>query len=289
MKKLLDFLASGKILYDEPSLFSGPDESQILKRMTFLVGLVALCLPIILAIGAGWNTQDGTCFRTSISHFYYAPFLGPVFVGSLVFIGGFLIAYTGEHPVEDKWSSVAGIGACFVALFPTVGSGCETSKVMVARILVEYSQGSGAGVGPEIIALPGGDYFELFEKAPALHVIAAAIVFSYLAIYCLIVMKRVIPDRHQIESVMIPSKRRRNILYSLCGITILTCIAILGAESFSILRIEHWDDFKLTFVFETIALWAFGIAWFAKARVFRRLNDPAIPKTPSESPKLRTV
>ena len=56
----------------------------------------ALVLPILLLlvfgiIGYGYMLS----FRQSISHYYYAQFLGTLFVGMLVFIGGFLIAYTG--------------------------------------------------------------------------------------------------------------------------------------------------------------------------------------------------
>lgn len=37
---------------------------------------------------------------------------------------------------------------------------------------------------------------------------------------------------------------------------------------------EIWNDLRLTFVFETIALWAFGFSWLVKGRIFGfKFND----------------
>jgi len=74
--------------------------------------------------------------------FFYTEFLGAVFVGFLVFIGGFLIAYTGDIDFEDYGSTAAGIGACFVALFPITGSGCEPDSSFTARPFLTVAQGT---------------------------------------------------------------------------------------------------------------------------------------------------
>ena len=83
-----------------------PDGS-MQSRLALGVGLIALFMPVILALGA--VMRPGICFRDSLSHFYYDPFLGTVFVGMLVFIGGFLFAYKGETLFENLLTHVTAV------------------------------------------------------------------------------------------------------------------------------------------------------------------------------------
>ena len=69
------------------------------RKLALIVGLVALGLPTCNAFG---NCILGACFYDSISHYYYAQFWGDVFVGSLIFIGTFMIAYRGGNPAESN-------------------------------------------------------------------------------------------------------------------------------------------------------------------------------------------
>ncbi|WP_300070935.1 hypothetical protein [uncultured Ruegeria sp.] len=260
-------LARGPRILFQPTDPHQP-ESDIEKRLAFLVGLVAFGLPVILAAGSIFG---GSCFRDSISHFYYAQFLGPIFVGLLYFIGGFLVAYTGEMFIEDRLSTVAGVGAFIVASVPTLGTGCEGRDKFLSRVFVEVTNGDPITV----TEASDQEFFNLFSTASNWHLVAAGILFIYLALYCLFVLKRVVPERHERNGVMIESKRQRNQLYSICGLIILACVALLffkgkiGGPGFLI----WWDSLNLTFFVEAIALWAFGIAWFAKSRVFQKLND----------------
>lgn len=272
MAHLGDYLARGTTRYFQPGAApsaAGATEAKIQKRLATLVGLVAFGLPITMGLGAGLG---GGCFRDSISHFYYAQFLGPVFVGLLIFIGGFLIAYTGEHWLEDTGSMVAGLGACFIAVFPTTGNGCEGPAGVLTRAFVDYTPGE-----PPILApVAGRGFFQLFPNVEHLHSWAAGVLFIYLGLYCLVVLKRVVPARHMTGNRLIASKRRRNILYACCGAAILACVAVLGAvgllapPAFQ----TRWNAANLTFVFETLALWAFGLAWIAKGRRLPWFNDP---------------
>ncbi len=267
MSQLQSMLSDGTEKFFQPKDPLKTD-SVLQMRLAFLVGLVAFGLPIILASGAVFG---GSCFRDSISHFYYAQFLGAIFVGLLVFIGGFLIAYTGDHWLEDLGSFIAGIGACFVAVFPTSGSGCEEPVSFKSRIFADVNQ-----TPPPVLSDPEPEaFFTLFSGAPHLHAWAAGILFIYLGLYCLFVLRRVVPERHVRHGQMIQSKKRRNTLYSLCGVTILLCVLTLGIVAFSGEGAQAgWKSHNLTFFVETIALWAFGLAWFAKGRAFPSLRDP---------------
>ena len=268
MSQISSMLSRGTAKYFQPD-DPGKTDDVIQKRLAFLVGLVAFGLPVILASGAVFG---GSCFRDSISHFYYAQFLGTVFVGLLIFIGGFLIAYTGDHWLEDVGSFIAGIGACFVAIFPTSGSGCEAPDSFLSRVFATIDQ----TIPPSVANPAQDDLFILFGDAEHLHTYAAALLFAYLGLYCLIVLRRVVPERHERGGEMIPTKQKRNTLYAVCGLTILVCVFLLGAVSLlgSEDFLRAWNSANLTFAFETVALWAFAVAWFAKGRKIARLNDP---------------
>lgn len=274
MAYFIEFLARGTTQHFQPNpaleLTTDTSDSRIQKRLALLVGWVALGLPVIMAAGA---TFGQSCFRDSISHFYYAQFLGSIFVGLLVFIGGFLIAYTGEHWLEDVGSVIAGVGACFIAVFPTTRSGCENQGSFLTRVFVEYTPGASTEISP----VSGHSLFQLFSKVDNLHAYAAAALFIYLGLYCLVVLKRVVPERHMHGSKMTAIKRQRNTLYSICGLLILACVAVLGVVAFLVsveFRVK-WNAYNLTFIVETIALWAFACAWLTKGRRFTRLNDAA--------------
>jgi hypothetical protein len=266
MSLITQFLENGPTRYFQPRT-QARSETDILNRLAVMVASVAFGLPVILWLGA-W--AEPVCFRDSISHFYYDPWLGPVFVGLLFFIGAFLIAYTGETFWESMWSNIAGVAAMGIAMFPTANSGCETVARFPSRIFAQVSPGQAPPVAP---IEPSG-FFELYG-ASDWHMIAAAVLFLYLGLYCLIVLKRVIPDRHMRNGALIDTKRRRNRLYSWCGVVILICgvLVAVGDVALGGAAKASWKALNITFYVEALALWAFGLAWFAKGRVFGPLNE----------------
>ncbi len=265
MSPISKLLEPGPVLKPSPKVQQ--TQTEILNRLAFLVGCVAVGLPLILMFGA---TIGGSCFRHSISHFYYAQFLGPIFVGLLFFIGGFLLAYSGEHRLEDRGSTIAGLGAFILACLPTKDSGCDLDTFF-ARVFVQVTNGDPITVAEA----PDQGFFNHFDTTSDWHLVGAAVLFVYLGLFCLFVLKRILPDQHLENGRLIETKRRRNRLYSWCGITILACVAVIalkgwvGGEAF----LRWWNGYNLTFFVESIALWAFGLAWFAKGRVFAPLND----------------
>lgn len=280
--RLAETFARGPETLFQPQVAATAVETEIQKRLAKLVGLVAFFLPVVLFAG----TLAGSCFRDSISHFYYAQFLGAVFVGMLVFIGGFLIAYTGEHWLEDLGSVVAGVGAFLVAVFPTTGDGCERMSEFHARVFVNVT----AGDPPTLAAIAERGFFVLFPRVENLHAWGAAILFTYLALYCWFVLARVVPERHKAGGRLIETKYRRNILYRTCALVILACVATLGLKVAlgSPGFVEGWNALNLTFYVETVALWAFGLAWWVKGRSVKALNDPPQAEAAAVTPGAAT-
>ena len=67
------------------------------QHLARLVDYLAFGLPVVLGLSA---LVLGT--RDSLSHYYYAPLVGDIFVVALGLIGTFLIAYRGESPTESR-------------------------------------------------------------------------------------------------------------------------------------------------------------------------------------------
>lgn len=94
-----------------------PDPS--LQRMRTMVGLIALALPVVLAVGKLAIGEPG--LQDSISAYYYTG-MRDVFVGSLWAVGVFMILYR-NGTIDDHVTSAAGVCAVLVANFPTAPAG----------------------------------------------------------------------------------------------------------------------------------------------------------------------
>jgi len=249
-------------------------DSQILAA---LVGTIAILLPIVLYLG----TKLGVCFYDSLSHFYYASFLGSVFVGALIFIGTFLMAYRGESPDEGTLARFTGIFAYGVALFPTNGAGCAMKR-FAGRIFADLRIAESTGA-IEVIRPENSDrFFELFKYAAVLHYASGALLFLFLAYYCFFVFTRIIREQQTRADgkTLTWHKWIRNSIYKICGTVIVLCMIALISNPlhtyFTGNEWPWWDQYNYTFWLETFILWAFGVSWITKGRFFRTLlrDDP---------------
>jgi hypothetical protein len=96
------------------------------------IGLIGLALPVVLIVGK--QIVQGGDLIGSLSGYYYTD-LGNVFVGAMCAAGVFLLAYYGHDFIDNVASTVAGLGAIGLALFPTtpdrdVSSWDRTSGVL---------------------------------------------------------------------------------------------------------------------------------------------------------------
>lgn len=113
------------------------------------IGLIALALPFVLILGK--RIVQGGDLIGSLSGYYYTD-LRNVFVGAMCAVEVFLLAYYGHDYVDNIASTVAGLGAIGLALFPTT---------------------------------PGGDVSGWDRTAGVLHLTFATVFFLSLAYFCL--------------------------------------------------------------------------------------------------------
>ena len=243
---------------------------------------------------------DFACFPASISHFYYIPIAGDLFVGASIFIGMcMLFVYRVDGPRQFMTRDViltriAGIAAICVAVFPTRGSGCVLNGETLRPFLSNAQGGldlaqsipaptdlntpcatsslhAQAAGGSEFI-LQGCLHTDLTAHlgvtspfANNFHYIAAAVLFAILFYFTLFVFRRVQIEQDVINGQIGTHKRRRNRIYFGCAMCItLAMVAIGGAtvsEWYLGSLVPWWEGYRLTFVFE-----AFGVAWLVKGR-----------------------
>ena len=259
------------------------------RRLALVVGLVAICLPIVMLI-ASKNPWLPTCARNSISHYYYAPFMGSFFVGAMIFIGAYLLVYRGEDGdgAEYRLSSLAGMFAIGVGLFPTSGHGCDDGT-FEARAFLNFSTEENANLPLPILSDAPASLFQMIDLnlgwfilgSDTIHYLSAVLLFMFLAWFCFAVFTSVEPHQRSADGALTSAKVTRNLLYRICGTVMITSIIAL-ALSFALPRwlgvaIPWWEAGNWTFWFESFALWAFGLSWMVKGRFLGKLRDNAKP------------
>ncbi|WP_329049501.1 DUF998 domain-containing protein [Amycolatopsis sp. NBC_01488] len=113
------------------------------------IGLIGLALPFVLIFGK--QLLQGGELAGSLSAYYYTD-VRNVFVGAMCAAGVFLLAYYGHDFVDNVASTVAGLGAIGLALFPTT---------------------------------PAHDVSSWDRTSGVLHLVFAAVFFLMLAYFCL--------------------------------------------------------------------------------------------------------
>lgn len=231
------------------------------------VGLVGFFTPVGLFLyGLGGQMQS------SISHFYYTE-AGDFFVGALCAIAIFLITYRGypeEFPSKewffgDRFASIlAAIGAIGVAVFPTTivpgFSQCESAGSIAACKAPDASPilGPPEGRSPATIEL------DLVTGIPGpqftLHAISTAVFLGALIYFCWVLFPRgPRDDEARVGELW---------LYRICGAVMIVCAALFAATTFTEFDLGTYS----VFVYETLAIWAFSIAWLVNGEVLAQLK-----------------
>lgn len=191
------------------------------------VGFLGITFPIILIVGA---ILFGACtgFQDSISD-YHNTNMRDVFVGILSAIALFLFAYSGYDRLDFWMAKAAGLFGFMVAIFPDALDDNECT-IYVKQIIPEWMK--------------------------TVHFISAALFFLVLAYFSIFLFTKS-------KGEMTPEKKRRNMIYKICGFTIITCIVLL-ALYFFVPALKTLEPYKPVLILEIIALWAFGFSWIVK-------------------------
>jgi hypothetical protein len=177
---------------------------------------------------------------------YYYTDMRNVFVGALCALGVFLVAYDDYDPV-DRWvTNIAGFAAIGVAFCPTKPAVCTAGAA-----------GCPASSVPRLSASQQltGDF----------HLFFAAVTFIALGVMALRF-----------------GEGRGGLVYRASGVTILSCVALAALSNLLPSSVSaHWP---LLFIFEAVAVFAFGVSWFAKGRTLQAVRSRLGRSTPAAQP-----
>jgi hypothetical protein len=213
---------------------SDPQDPLVFSYLELRTAVGIIGVALPLALALGKMLLQGDGLQGSISGYYYTD-MGNVFVGSLCAIGVFLMSTRGYDWRDEIAGWLASGFAIGVALFPTT---------------------------PDTGATPRD------QCIGYLHLALAALLFLTLAYFCLKLFTETAPDRS-------PTRRKlqRNIVYRVCGCTIIACIALAGVVVLPPVK-PLFERFAPVFWFESIAIEAFGWAWLIKGETFLKDQEP---------------
>ncbi|MDE0292479.1 MAG: hypothetical protein OXK19_08280 [Candidatus Dadabacteria bacterium] len=239
------------------------EQRMVLSHLTMrrAVGTLGVLLPFMLIVGSIINRCP---LRLSISSFYYAPMpINGLFIGVLCAIGVFLICYKGhkarpgERVSDDQAAYAAGVGVILLAIFPM----CCDSVYCSFRFSAE-------------------------TLSTVVHYFGAVLFFA--SIYFMVLYKftktynKEERERYECGKCNICNlnhewKNSCDKVYEACAYTILICLALLILNFLltDILKKEYFprlidclvnlkENYSSIFWVESVAVWAFGIAWFIK-------------------------
>jgi len=206
-----------------------------------LIGISGMLLPIVLTLFTPKGEQDKV-MEHSISEYYYTK-NGDLFVVLLSVIGVFLLTYKGyDRFWERTLTLVAGFCGIGVAFFPTATTMGNSFSIHKVRKEV-----------PE--------FFGLVQW----HFIFAALFFISLALISLIYFrKKDINNVYLIDGRKKKQKEKRNLVYMICGWTMLISIALMIL--YFVIDPPSLRNMPVVFALETVAVEAFGISWITKGQ-----------------------
>lgn len=217
-----------------------PDALIAYWQLRQLIGILGLSMPLVLPLGTKLIRGSGV-LEPSISHYYYS-IMHIVFMAILCMLGSFLITYRGtsRYQVFEKTvTTVAGLFAFGVATFPTAFEGYRDTHGQLIKLVLH-------------------DLNDVPHWVDVLHHVFAATLFSSFALFCCFFFQ------DSDTGLYDKKKKRRNVLYVICGILIIISMLSIVVVNFVI---KSWNFPNSTFVFETTALLPFGLSWLIKGSV----------------------
>lgn len=205
-----------------------------------VVGILGILLPIVLYFSIAEARP-----LESISHYYYTRWSG-VFVITVSLLAIFLIVYKGPELIDFYLSTLAGLFALCVVLFPTYNITevcCDTT--------IRYSV----------------TFLEENAFRVKFHFTSAAIFLlclAFMSFFLFTKSDKAVEERPK-------EKQLRNKLFRTCGVVMVLALAVIGAGAVEVINGDFYDRHHLTFWMETVAVESFGISWLIKGGSFKKV------------------
>jgi len=198
------------------------------------IGILGISLPLVVAFGA-IILGDCTSIQRSIS-LYYNTIMRNAFVGILTATALFMFAYRG-YDYRDRIAGIAAfVFALGIAFFPATSQVVKDCGTLCLHV-------------------------EYHSWIRIVHLVSAALYFITLSVISLFLFTRTDPE----NVVFTEEKRKRNMLYRICGYIIIGSLVLIAAYMLWIDPL--FEQFHPIFWLETLALVAFGISWLVKGEV----------------------
>ncbi|NOS84473.1 MAG: hypothetical protein HOP31_04960 [Ignavibacteria bacterium] len=232
-----------KVSHKETDKRKESENKLVLSYMTLrnLIGFSGFLLPVILIFFTKSNDPSKFILPT-ISEYYYTN-NGDILVVILSVLSVFLITYNGYTPMEKFWmvlAAVCGLGVAF----------CPMS--------IEYTAGPGSlHTTLEVPKILGREW----------HMIFASVFFISISIISLYYFPKSNKSLIRKPGEKRTQKEKRNIVFKVCGIVMLLCVALIGIYFIWIKDIKKvTGEVPVVFIFESLAVWAFAVAWLTKGQ-----------------------
>lgn len=197
------------------------------KNLRRVIGIFGILLPLVCYLNG--ILFASTPLQPSISAYYYTN-ARDFFVGLLVAVGLFLMTYKGYETIDIVISTATGIAGIGVAAFPCMP--------------------------PDNILIKTGIFQLPSNISNTIHLICAIIFFLLLAVNSIFIFT--LTDKTKPPTA---NKKKRNIIYIICGCVILAMMILL----LIVMLVPSLIPFiGIVFVLESICLVAFGISWLVK-------------------------
>ncbi|MBL0280914.1 MAG: hypothetical protein WBP31_15155 [Chitinophagales bacterium] len=216
------------------------------KTLRRLIGILGISLPCLLILFLFINTGYKYPLY-SISHYYYTR-IGSVFIIIVSMLAFFLLVYKGRDPIDFYVSTIAGLCALSLVLFPTDN--------ISQKYLEECPKCN-------VTILNDFPFRTLFH-----YIMSAGFLICLAFISIFIFTKSNLPSKLRTKQ-----KRIRNRFFRSCGFIMLFAILVVFPGS-QFINEDFYTKYDITFWMETIAVVAFGISWIIKGEMILKDKLP---------------
>ena len=208
-----------------------------------LIGLLGIIVPIILLCGDIF-IFGADQIRSSLSAYYHSQ-MTSVFSAIICVMGVFLITYKGYDKKDYIVSTLAGVGAIGLGLFPTAIS--LTDPLPIHKDSVGFMVNNLVHLSFVFLFFASLAYMSYFQFTKTNH-------------------------KNQVTN----EKTKRNIIYKLCALVMVSVGMILLLIKTNDYLSAFFLQYKPVFYGEVIAIWAFGVSWAIKGQAMLKDHHPII-------------